>query len=154
MPHGFAALATSTMACVCALLLLADYGWERRKRDAANRQASAVWIGPSYKPAEYRSYSWIRYLAIILITYINVEPILTSEPPTQPVLFSPARIFYLFSLVVLLSIAFLKIDNYWDRRRARTITTPQAFLFWCYFWIRYPALIAATIQATRGGLTR
>jgi hypothetical protein len=137
VPHAFVVLAVATVAFSSVFFLLADYGWESRKRHQEGRDFNA-----------YAWYSWFRYLAIILLTYLNASPLFSSE---NPLFFSAARTLYMISLVVLLSIAFLRIDRYWDRQLSRSSSRVKTLTFWIYFWLRYPALIAATIQATRRG---
>jgi hypothetical protein len=51
--------------------------------------------------AEYESYSWIRYLVIMLLTYVNAVGVIDSEAQNKEGLVSPIRMFWSFSVVTL-----------------------------------------------------
>jgi len=89
---------------------------------------------------------------MILLTYINAIAILNSETEKDSGIVSSSRMFWLFLIVILLAIALLAIDGYWDRRQREELRPAWKVLFWLYFWIRYPILVIATIQLTHVGL--
>lgn len=132
--------------------MLADYGWEAKKGRGLDMQVRLPAFGMQSERAEYAWYSWIRYLVIILLAYLNSIGAIDSEPPDHDGLVSPARMVCAFAAVIVFSIALLAIDGYWDRRRRRGLSGIHAAIFWSYFWLRYPALILATIIATKRGL--
>ncbi len=150
--HGLILLGGGVLTFFWLLFMLADYGWERKKRRGLDLQVRTNWLGKRQERATYEWYSWIRYLAIILLTYINVVGVIDSEPEKNAGLASPLRMFWLLSIVILFSIALLAIDGYWDRQWRYELSSIQKTVFWLYFWLRYPVLILATIQLTRRGL--
>ena len=152
MSHSLVLLAVGVVAFSWLLFMLADYGWERRKCRGLDAQGRPSRFGMRSERAEYEWYSWIRYLVIILLTYINAVGVIDSEPQQTEILVSPVRMVWAFSAVILLSSALLAIDGYWDRRRQRKLSRIHAGVFWAYFWLRYLALILATITATKRGL--
>ncbi len=102
--------------------------------------------------AEYEAYSWIRYLAAILLTYLNTIDVFNYERQDNDTIVSPIRMFWAFSVLILFSIGLLAIDGFWDRMRRRRLTRVYEMAFWSYFWLRYPALFLATMTATKRGL--
>ena len=152
MSHSFVLLGAGVLALLYLFLMMADYGWENKKRRGLSLQTRATRLRKRSEQVEYEWYSWIRYLGIILLTYINATGVIESEPRKIAVFESPVRMFWLFLIVILFAIALLEIDRYWDRQRRQGLNGIQTALFWSYFWLRYPALILATIQATRQGL--
>jgi len=132
--------------------MLADYGWERKKRRGLDSQVRTSWLGKRSERAEYEWYSWIRYLAVVLVAYLNTIAVIDSKSQDNEGLVSPPRMAWAFSVVIFFSIVLLAIDGYWDRRWRRGLNRTYARVFWFYFWLRYPALVLATITATRRGL--
>jgi hypothetical protein len=132
--------------------MLADYGWERKKCRGLEAQARPSGFGMISERTEYEWYSWIRYLVIMLLTYVNAIRVIDFEAQNEEGLVSPVRTFWACSAVILFSIGLFAVDGYWDRRRRRGLSWSQASVFWSYFWLRYPALILATIIAARRGL--
>ena len=78
--HGLILLGGGVLTFFWLLFMLADYGWERKKRRGLDLQVRTNWLGKRQERATYEWYSWIRYLAIILLTYINVVGVIDSEP--------------------------------------------------------------------------
>jgi hypothetical protein len=144
--------AAGVLAFFWLFFMLADYGWERKKCRGLEAQARPSAFGMISERGEYRWYSWIRYLVIMLLTYVNAIGVIDSEAQNEEGLVSPVRTFWACSVVILFSIGLFAIDGYWDRRRRRALSWSQASVFWSYFWLRYPALILATIIAARRGL--
>lgn len=149
MPHSIVLPGLAIFACFYAFFMLADYGWEKKKQRGLDR---CVRTGKWSEATEYEWYSWIRYLAVILLTYSNAVPALESDPERNDGPKSPVRLLFLFCIVILFSIALLAIDGYWERYRPRRFNKTQTAAFWSYFWLRYPALIFVTIQLARRGL--
>jgi hypothetical protein len=131
-----------------AFFMLADYGWEKRKRRGLDRRARR---GRWSEEAEHSWYSWTRYLAVILLTYLNAVVFIQSQPDQLDQTASPVRILLLLGIAVLFSIALLALDGSWDRSKQRGMNRAQSAAFWSYFWLRYPALIILTVQLTRHG---
>lgn len=150
--RSFVLLGAGVLTFLYLFLIIADYGWENKKRRGLSLQTRTTRLGKRSERAVYEWYSWIRYLGIILLTYINAMSVIESEPGKTAAFESPVRMFWLFLIVILFAIALLEIDGYWDRQRRQGLNGIQTALFWSYFWLRYPALILATIQATRQGL--
>jgi hypothetical protein len=150
--HGLVLFSGGTLLFFWLLLMLADYGWEQKKRHGLDAQSQNGRQIQGRKRSTYGWYSWARYLAMILLTYINAIAIMNSEPQKDSGLVSSSRMFWLFLIVILLAIALLTIDGYWDRRRRDELRRAWKVLFWLYFWIRYPVLVIATVQLTRMGL--
>ncbi len=148
--HNVVLLGGGTVAFFWLLLMLADYGWERKKRRGFAPGPLPDRREQLRERTTYGWYSWVRYLIIILLTYINTVAVLNSGPDNHESFVSPLRVVSLFLIVILFSIALLIIDGYWDRRRGELMGSRKT-LFFLYFWIRYPALIFATIQLTRRG---
>lgn len=132
--------------------MVADYGWERRKRRGLDAQVRPGKIIMRSERAEYGWYSWTRYALIILLTYLNSAAVINFNPTGNESLMSPGRVVVAFSAVILISIALRAIDGFWDRKRQRGLCGRHATLFWSYYWLRYPVLIVATITATKRGL--
>lgn len=148
MPHSLVLLAACVLTFFWLFSVLADYGWETRKRRTLVTPAR---LGALRKPSERREYAWyawIRYLMTILIAYVNAMGLIGSEPQRAATVLSPFRTLCAISAVILFSIALLAIDGYWDRSRQGPPTAIRAWIFWFYFWLRYPALILATFEAT------
>jgi hypothetical protein len=137
----------------CLFLILADYGWESKKRRGLDARVRPSAFGMRSERSEYEWYSWIRYLVIILLAYLNSVGEIASVPAQNESLASPLRMVWAFSLVILFSVVLLAVDEYWDRKRRRGLNGLLAGVFWSYFWLRYPALILATIAATKAGLS-
>jgi len=68
------------------------------------------------------SISHIRYLTIILLTYINTTAVINSEPESHDNLVSPLRMFWLFLIVILFSIALLTIDEILGQKALQRLT--------------------------------
>ena len=132
--------------------MLADYGWERKKRRGLDSQVRTIWLGAGSERAEYEWYSWIRYLTVVLVAYLNTIAVIDSKSQDNEGLVSPPRMVWAFSIVIFSSIVLVAIDGYWDRRWHRGLDGTCAGVFWFYFWLRYPALVLVTIIATRRGL--
>ncbi len=152
MSHSFVLLSAGVLAFLWLFLMMADYSWENKKSRGLSRETRTTRVGKRSEQVEYEWYSWIRYLGVILLTYLNATGVIESEPRRIAAFESPVRMFWLFLIVILLAIALLEIDGYWDRQRLQGLNGIQTALFWSYFWLRYPALIVATIQATKQGL--
>jgi hypothetical protein len=150
--HNFLLFAGGFLTLFWLFFMLADYGWEVKKCRGLDVQVRLRAFGMQSERAEYEWYSWIRYLAIILLAYLNSIGVIDSEPAANDGLVSPVRMVWAFSAVILFSIALLAIDRYWDRKRRCGLRRIHAAIFWSYFWLRYPALILATIAATKRGL--
>lgn len=149
MSHSLILLGLFILVGLYAFFMLADYGWERRKLRGFDPDVPE---GEWSEARQYAWYSWIRYLAVILLTYINAIAIIESRREQNEGLQSPLRMLWLFCIVVLFSVALVAIDGYWERYRLRGLNNSQTALFWSYFWLRYPALIFITIQLTTRGL--
>jgi len=132
--------------------MLADWGWEKKKRRGLDLVVRASWLGNRSERGEYEWYSWIRYLAVILVAYLNTFAVIDSKVPGSKSLVSPLRMVWAASIVIFFSIVLLAIDSYWDRRWRCALNRTYARVFWFYFWLRYPALVLATITATKRGL--
>ena len=152
LPHILVLLAAGVLVFFWLFFMLADYGWERKKCRGLDARVRPSRFGMRSERAEYDWYSWIRYLVIILLTYINAVGAIDSQFQDTESHVSPVRMVWAFFAVILFSIALLAIDGYWDRRRKRGWSRIYAIAFWLYFWLRYPALILATITATERGL--
>jgi hypothetical protein len=150
--HSFALFAAGVLTFFWLLFMLADYDWERKKWRGLDAQGRTGTFGMRSERAEYEWYSWIRYLVIILLTYVNAVGVIDSGRQNTESLVLPARMFWAFSVVILFSILLVAIDAYWDRRRQQGLSGIYGVVFWSYFWLRYPALILATITATERGL--
>jgi hypothetical protein len=150
--YGLALLRAGVLTFFFAFFTLADYSWERRKARGLNEQHRPSAFGKQSERREYEWYSWIRYLVIILLTYMNAAAVVDSETREIDLSVSPTRMLWGLSDVLLLSIALFIIDGFWDRRRQRGSGGVEAGVFWSYFWLRYPALILATIAATKHAL--
>src|SRR5580704_9565811 len=59
--------------------MLDDYGWERKKCRGLDTQARPHMFGKRSEQAEYAWYSRGRYLAIILLTYLNSVGVIDSD---------------------------------------------------------------------------
>jgi hypothetical protein len=129
--------------------MVADYGWERRKRRGLDAQVRPGKFILRSERAEYEWYSRTRYALIILLTCLNSAAVANSNPTSNESLMSPERVVVAFSAVILISIALGAIDGYWDRKRQRGLTGRHGALFWSHYWLRYPVLILATIAATK-----
>jgi hypothetical protein len=151
MPHSLQLLVGS-LTLLWFFLMLADYGWECRKRRGLDSQLRPGAFEMRSERAEYESYSRMRYLAVIVLTYLNSAAVIDSEARDNALFVSPGRLFSVFFLAILFSAILLAIDSYWDRRTRRGLTGIPAGLFWSYFFLRYPALILATITATKMAL--
>ena len=132
--------------------MLADWGWERKKRRGLDLVVRTSWLGNRSERSEYEWYSWIRYLAVILVVYLNTFAVIDSKSPGSEGLVSPLRMVWATSIVIFFSIVLLAIDSYWDRSWRRGLNRKYARVFWFYFWVRYPALVLATITTTKRGL--
>jgi uncharacterized membrane protein len=132
--------------------MLADYGWERKKRRSLDSQVRTSWLGKRSERAEYEWYSWIRYLAVIFMAYLNTIAVIDSKLQDNEGVVSPLRMVWASSVVIFLSIVLLATDAYWDRKWRRGLNGTYARVFWFYFWLRYPALVLATITAAKRGL--
>ena len=152
MSHSLVLLSAGVVTFSWLFFMLADYRWEKKKRRGLDLKVRPARFGTQSERAEYEWYSWIRYLAVILVTYLNTAGLMTSEPGNTEGIVSPIRIVWAFSFVIFLSIVLLAIDGYWDRMRRRGLNRIHASLFWSYFWLRYPVLIWTTITATKRGL--
>ena len=53
---------------------------------------------------DYELYSWIRYLVIMLLTYVNTVGVIASEPESVEGLISLVRLFWTFLVAILFSI--------------------------------------------------
>ena len=146
MSFGFLLLAAGTLIFFWLFFMLADYSWESKKLRGLD---SAVRPGGSSEKAEYRWYSWVRYLTVIALTYVNAFVLVGSQIPGRE---NPSRVLAAISLVIVFAIMLLMIDSFWDRSRRRGLSRIHAGVFWSYFWLRYPALILATIAAATRGL--
>jgi hypothetical protein len=142
-------LAAGTLIFFWLLFIVADYSWEKKKRRGLDARAGSGFGGSSSERADYRWYSWIRYLTMILLTYINTLVLETSQDQVEE---NPSRLLEAISLVIILSIVLLLVDGLWERKRRRVLSGFFSGFFWSYFWLRYPVLIAATIAAARRGL--
>jgi hypothetical protein len=69
--HGILLLAAGVLTFFGCFFMLADYGWERKKCRGLATQARPSTFGMRSERTEYESYSWIRYLVIMLLTYVN-----------------------------------------------------------------------------------
>jgi hypothetical protein len=134
VPHSLQLLADGFMTLLRVYFKLADYGWESKKCRGLDVQAPSGRFGQRSERAEHEWYSWSRYLAIILLTYLNSVGVIDSEAQYNERFVSPARMFWAFSAVILFSIVLLAIDGYWDRRRRRGLSRIHAGVFWSYFW--------------------
>jgi hypothetical protein len=133
-------------------LMLEDYSWEKRKCNGLDVEVRSSGFGKQSEQAEYDDWCWIRYPAIILVTFLYSVMVIGSKPQGNTGLVSTWRMIWAFSPVILFSIALIAIDRYLDRRRRGGLSRSQTCAFWTYFWLRYPALILATITATKWGL--
>jgi hypothetical protein len=104
--HDLVLLSGGTLLFFWLLLMLADYGWEQKKRRGLDAQAlNGRQIGlEGRERSTYGWYSWVRYLGMILLTYINVVALMDSEPERDDGLVQPLRMFWLFLIVILISI--------------------------------------------------
>jgi hypothetical protein len=132
--------------------LAADYGREVKKRrpfKVEQGDSGAVNGGPGRW-----WYSWVRYLAVILLTYITYLWVFDPHSGRSAAFTSPSRVLCLGWVLLLFSIALLATDGYWDLklRRGRGLSGPQRAAFWSYFVLRYPLLIVGTMQVIRRGL--
>jgi hypothetical protein len=141
-------LAAATLAFFWMLFMLADYSWEKKKRRGLDSRVRSRSGFPTER-AEYQWYSWIQYLLTILLTYINALVLLTSQDQHEE---NPIRLLEAISLVIMLSIVLLLFDGLWERERRRGQPGICSVIFWSYFWLRYPVLIVATLQAAKLGL--
>ena len=123
--------------------------WKRR---GLNSQVRTSWLGAGSQRAEYEWYSWIRYLTVVLVAYLNTIAVIDSKSQDNEGLVSPPGMVWAFSIVIFFSIVLVALDGYWDRRWRRGLDGTCAGVFWFYFWLRYPALVLVTIIATRRGL--
>jgi hypothetical protein len=138
--------------CFGFCLCWRDYGWERKKRFGLDVQARSAAFCKWSEQTDYELYSWIRYLVIMLLTYVNTVGVIAAEPESVEGLISLVRLFWTFSVAILFSIILLAIDRYLDRSRRRGLNRIQASFFWSYFWLRHPALILVTLSAAKRGL--
>lgn len=152
MSHSLFLLAAGVLTFVWLFFMLVDHDCERKKCRGLDAQVRASRFGMRSERAEYEWYSWIRYLVIILMTYVNAVGVIDSEPQHTEGLVSPVRMVWAFSAVILFSSALLAIDGYGDRRWQQGLSGIYAMAFWSHFWLRYPALILATITATERGV--
>ncbi len=152
MSYGLVLLATGVVTLFWLFFMLADYGWERKKRLGLDVQARSATFCKWSEQTDYELYSWIRYLVIMLLTYVNTVGVIAAEPESAERLISLVRLFWAFSIAILFSITLLTIDRYWDRSRRRGFNRIQASFFWSYFWLRYPGLILVTLSAAKRGL--
>lgn len=150
--HSFLVLSVCTLACLCLLFLLADLNWESKKVQSFGRVPGDPWARAQRGSGEYRRYSWVRYLTIVLLTYVNVVGVVESKPENYSGVASPIRMLAMISLLLLFSLALLAIDGYWGRQRPAEFSGLRRLIFWFYFWLRYPALICATVEVTKRGL--
>lgn len=146
-PSG--SLAVGTLVFFWLLFMLADYSWETKKHRGLDSRVRARPSGFPTETAEYRWYSWIQYLLTILLTYLNALVLLTSEDRHEE---NPIRLLGAISSVITLSIVLLFFDGLWERKRRRNLSRICSVIFWSYFWLRYPALIVATLQPAKFGL--
>jgi hypothetical protein len=152
MSHRFIPLAIGTLAFFWLLLMLADYGWERRNRPGLKANARPGRDENRSEDPGYMGYWWVRYPVIILITYLNAIGLFDSNPRQKSHAASALRFLEpLFSLIIC-TFLLLAIDRYWDRKRPSRFTRFDAGLFWSYFSVRYPILILATLIATKHSL--
>jgi glycosyltransferase involved in cell wall biosynthesis len=145
-------IAVGVVTFLWLFFMLADYGWERKKCRGLDVVVRPNRFGMRSEKTEYEWYSWIRYLAITLLTYVNAVGVIDSGPQGTVRLVSPIRMFWASAFVILFSILFLAIDGYWDRRRRHGLSIVHARFFWSYFWLRYPVLISLTVIAAKRGL--
>ena len=141
-----------TLTLFWIFFILTDYGWERKKQRGLDVQPRPGRLGMQSERTEYEAFSWIRYLAVILLTYFNTIDVLNYERQVNDSMVSPTRMFWVFSALILCSVGLLAIDRSWDRMRRRGLTRVYEMAFWSYFWLRYPALFLATMTATKRGL--
>jgi hypothetical protein len=142
-------LAAATLIFFWLLFVVADYSWEKKKRRGLDARRGSGFGGFSSERADYRWYSWIRYLTMILLTYLNALVLGISQDQGEE---NPSRLLEAISLVIALSIVLLLVDDLWERKSRRKRSGVFSGFFWSYFWLRYPVLIAATIVAARRGL--
>lgn len=152
MSRGLSLLEAATVTLFWFFFILADFDWEKKKQRGLDVQARPGRLGMRSERAEYEAYSWIRYLAAILLTYLNTIDVFNYERQDNDTIVSPIRMFWAFSVLILFSIGLLAIDGFWDRMRRRRLTRVYEMAFWSYFWLRYPALFLATMTATKRGL--
>jgi hypothetical protein len=143
---GFLLLAAGTLIFFWLFFMLADYSWESKKLRGLD---SRVRPEGSSERAEYRWYSWVRYLTVVALTYLNTFVLVVSQIPGRE---NPSDVLAAILLVIVLVLLLHVVDNFWDRKRPRGLSRVHRGLFWSYFWARYPALILATIAAATRGL--
>ena len=76
---AFLLLAAGVLMFFSVFFSLADYGWERKKCRGLDALARPSTFGMRSERAEYEWYSWIRYLVIMLLTYVNTVGVIDSE---------------------------------------------------------------------------
>jgi hypothetical protein len=144
-------LAAGVLIFCCLFFMWADYSWEKRQRDSV-AQAGAAYGRSS--PQETFAHSWGRYLKMTMLAYVLTLVLIESQTPQHEVLLLPARMAWTILLLVFFSVIPFAIDAYWDRQSRRGSTKAHTSVFWIYFWLKYPVLIAITIAATARGLVR
>jgi hypothetical protein len=132
--------------------MLDDYGWEKKKRRGLSTELRPGIFGMRSEQAEYTWYSRGRYLVIVLLTYLNSVGLISASSGPAASADAPVNAAWAFSAVIVFSILLIMVDDYWDQWRRDRLSRGRAFIFWLYFWLRYPVLIIATIIATRRGL--
>lgn len=68
VPHYFILLAAGVVTSSWFFFMLADYGWERKKSRGLGIKDRPSKLGTQSERTDYEWYSWIRYLAVILVT--------------------------------------------------------------------------------------
>jgi hypothetical protein len=142
-------LAAGVLIFSCLFFMWADYSWERQKR------GSPAQAGSGYSPPSQRGkvgHSWSRYLKLTMLAYVITLVLIESQAPRHEVLLLPTRMAWTILLLIFLSVIPFAIDTYWDRKGHGGPTKAYTNIFWLYFWLKYPVLIAVTIAATARGL--
>jgi hypothetical protein len=134
----------------CMFFLVADYSREVKKRRPF-RVAQGERGGTKGGPGSWW-HSWVRYLAVILLTYVTSMWIFDGGSARNTAVVSPARLLCLAWVLLLFSIALLATDGYWDLKHRKGLSGAQRAAFWSYFVLRYPLLIVGTMQVIRRGL--
>lgn len=152
MLHPLFLLGAIVLVLFCWFFLVADYARELKRP----RGPFKVIEGDSGETANAASgrwwYSWVRYLSIILLTYVTYLWIFDPNIRRSEATTSPARLLCLAWVLLLFSVALLATDGYWELKRRRGLSGPQRAPFWSYFVLRYPLLILGTTQVIRRGL--
>jgi hypothetical protein len=140
----FLLVAAGTLTFFWLFFMLLDYSWEDKKLRGLDPSVRPIALGSSSERAEYRRYSWVRYLTIVTLTYINTLVLTVSRVRGEE---NSARVLGATALILLVATVLHAVDSFWDRKRRRGLRRIEAGIFWSYFWLRYPALILATVTA-------